>query len=85
MLGISGLVVERFTIQVAYRTAKAFLATGSMEWMHQTEGVLIFGACNANLGAEFQIFAWLSLLYVLVDLGDAQCDEATMKILNNVT
>ena len=50
MLGISGLVVERLTIQVAYRAAKAFRATGSMEWMHQTEGVQIFGACNANLG-----------------------------------
>ena len=35
--------------------------------------------------AEFQIFAWLFWLYVLLDLGDAQCDEATMKILNNVT
>lgn len=51
MLGISGLVVGRLTIQMAYRAGKAFRATGSMEWMYQTgmeEGVLIFGACNAT-------------------------------------
>lgn len=43
-----------------------------MEWMYQagmeaSEGVLIFGACNATWVQEFQIFAWLFLLYVLVD------------------
>ena len=78
---------------MAYRAAKAFRATGSMEWMYQMgmetlEEVLIFGACNATWVQEFKFL--LFLLYVLMDfawtnLGDAQCSEATMKILNNVT
>lgn len=38
-----------------------------------------------NLDAGIQIFAWLFVLYVLVDFAWTKYDEATMKILNNVT
>jgi len=44
-----------------------------------------FRCMQRNLDAGIQIFAWLFVLYVLVDFAWTKYDEATMKILNNVT
>ena len=78
---------------MAYRAAKAFRVTGSMEWMYETGvealGVLIFGACNATWVQDFKIllgcFCCMCLNFAWTNLGDAQFSEATVKVLNNVT